>query len=111
MSTVPTLPGITSQMVPTSRIQVHLLTSGPKEGAPVIFIHGNASSATFWEEIMLKLPAGYRGLRAKRTTAQKRFSAPLEDPARLGPPGKTEAARASLHRRTSIPAERGGKTI
>ncbi len=29
---------------------------------PVLFIHGNASSATYWEEIMLKLPAGYRGI-------------------------------------------------
>jgi pimeloyl-ACP methyl ester carboxylesterase len=28
----------------------------------VVFFHGNASSATFWEEIMLKLPAGYRGV-------------------------------------------------
>jgi pimeloyl-ACP methyl ester carboxylesterase len=41
---------------------MHILTSGSQAGVPVIFIHGNASSATFWEEIMLKLPAGYRSL-------------------------------------------------
>jgi pimeloyl-ACP methyl ester carboxylesterase len=41
---------------------MHVLSSGPEDGTPVIFVHGNASSATFWEEIMLKLPAGYRGL-------------------------------------------------
>ena len=62
MSTVPTLPGITSKVVDTSRLKMHVLTSGPENGAPVLFVHGNASSATYWEEIMLKLPAGFRGI-------------------------------------------------
>jgi pimeloyl-ACP methyl ester carboxylesterase len=62
MSTVPTLPGITSKVVDTPRIQMHVLFSGPEDGTPVLFIHGNASSATYWEEIMLKLPEGFRGL-------------------------------------------------
>ena len=62
MSTVPTLPGITSKLVDTPRIQMHVLFSGPEEGTPVLFIHGNASSATYWEEIMLKLPEGFRGI-------------------------------------------------
>ena len=62
MSTVPTLPGITSQRVPTSRLTVHVLTSGPADGAPVVFVHGNVSSATFWEETMLRLPEGFRGI-------------------------------------------------
>jgi pimeloyl-ACP methyl ester carboxylesterase len=64
MSTIPTLPGITSRMVETSRIKMHVLTSGPATGVPVLFIHGNASSATYWEETMLKLPAGFRGIAA-----------------------------------------------
>ena len=62
MSTVPTLPGITSKMVDTPRIQMHALFSGPEDGTPVLFLHGNASSATYWEEIMLKLPEGFRGI-------------------------------------------------
>ncbi|MBN2043953.1 MAG: alpha/beta hydrolase [Anaerolineales bacterium] len=62
MSSVPTLDGIDSKMVETSRIKTHVLFSGPADGAPVLFLHGNASSATFWEEIMLMLPEGYRGL-------------------------------------------------
>ena len=45
MSSIPTLPGITSQMVPTGRINTHVLTSGPADGESVVFIHGNASSA------------------------------------------------------------------
>lgn len=62
MTTVPTLPGITSKMIETSRIRTHVLFSGPEGGVPILFIHGNASSATYWEEIMLALPAGFRGI-------------------------------------------------
>ena len=62
MPTVPTLPGVTSRMVDTPRLKIHALLSGPEDGAPVLFVHGNASSATYWEETMLALPAGYRGI-------------------------------------------------
>jgi pimeloyl-ACP methyl ester carboxylesterase len=62
MSTVPTLSGITSKMIDTPRLRIHALFSGPEDGIPVLFFHGNASSATYWEEIMLKLPKGYRGI-------------------------------------------------
>ncbi len=62
MSTVPTLPGITSQMVQTDRLNVHVLSCGPENGTPVVFVHGNVSSATYWEETMLALPAGFRGI-------------------------------------------------
>ena len=62
MSSIPTLPGIASKMVQTPRINTHVRTSGAENATPVFFIHGNASSATFWEEIMLKLPAAYRGI-------------------------------------------------
>jgi pimeloyl-ACP methyl ester carboxylesterase len=49
-------------MIETPRLKMHALFSGPQAGEPVIFIHGNASSATFWEQTMLKLPAKYRGI-------------------------------------------------
>lgn len=62
MSTIPTLPGITSKMIQTPRLAVHALSSGPDDGAPVLFIHGNGASATFWEETMLALPAGFRAI-------------------------------------------------
>ncbi|HLO33361.1 MAG TPA: alpha/beta hydrolase [Anaerolineales bacterium] len=62
MSTIPTLPGITSEMVDTPRLKMHVLFSGAESGVPVLFVHGNASSGTYWEEIMLKLPAGFRGI-------------------------------------------------
>jgi pimeloyl-ACP methyl ester carboxylesterase len=39
-----------------------VLSSGTEDGIPVLFIHGNASSATFWEAVMLALPKGYRAI-------------------------------------------------
>mgnify|MGYP001054984776 CR=1 FL=1 len=62
MTNPATLPGIESQLIDTPRLQQHILTAGSPDGIPVLFIHGNASSATFWEETMLALPAGYRAI-------------------------------------------------
>jgi pimeloyl-ACP methyl ester carboxylesterase len=56
---IPTLPGVTSRIVKTDRLLVHLLTTGSRDGIPVLFVHGNVSSATFWEETMLALPVQY----------------------------------------------------
>lgn len=78
MPTVPTLPGITSQMIDTPRLRTHVLSCGER-GVPVIFLHGNASSATFWEETMLALSAGFHALapdlRGYGDTEDKRIDA------------------------------------
>src|SRR5215203_3377447 len=58
----PLLPAIESQVVPTKRLKVRVLTSGPEDGVPVVLVHGNVSAARFWEETMLALPATYRAL-------------------------------------------------
>ena len=62
MNTIPTLPGIESRMVETARLTMHVLFSGDEGGEPVLFVHGNASSATYWEETMLALPEGFRAI-------------------------------------------------
>ena len=62
MSSIPVLEGITSQIVHTRRLKVHTLSAGPQNGTPVVFVHGNGATATFWEEVMLALPAGFRGI-------------------------------------------------
>lgn len=49
-------------MVSTPRLVQHVLRSGPANGVPVIFLHGNFSSALYWEETMLALPPAYQGL-------------------------------------------------
>jgi len=59
---IPTLPEITSKTIETPRITTRVLFSGPEDGTPVLFLHGNVSSATWWEEALVSLPAGYRGI-------------------------------------------------
>jgi pimeloyl-ACP methyl ester carboxylesterase len=36
--------------------------TGDSGGAPVLFLHGNMSNATWWEEPMLRLPDGFWGI-------------------------------------------------
>ncbi|MEN8114107.1 MAG: alpha/beta hydrolase [Actinomycetota bacterium] len=59
---VATLSGITAQTVTTERLTTRVLFSGSENGIPVLFIHGNFSSATWWEETMLQLPPQYRAI-------------------------------------------------
>lgn len=61
MPSTPLLPGVTSRMVSTPRLRNHVL-SGPAGATPVVFIHGNASSARFFEDTLAALPPPYRGL-------------------------------------------------
>lgn len=59
---IPTLPGVTAQTVTTPRLATRVLFAGPEDGVPVLFLHGNMSSATWWEEVMVTLPAGFRAI-------------------------------------------------
>lgn len=59
------LDGITARVIDTSRLRVNVLErTGDDPAAPpertVVFVHGNVSSALFWQEIMLALPADLR---------------------------------------------------
>ena len=59
---IPTLPGITANN--DLQLGAHhdarpVFSADDKSGTPVIFAHGNLTSAIFWEETMLALPAGY----------------------------------------------------
>ncbi|HET7479484.1 MAG TPA: alpha/beta hydrolase [Rubrobacteraceae bacterium] len=57
-----TLEGVTARMVETPRLATHILESGPEGGVPVVFVHGNVSSALFFEETLVALPDAYRGI-------------------------------------------------
>ena len=46
----------------TDRLTTRVLFTGPDDGIPVLFIHGNFSNATWWEETMLALPPKFRGI-------------------------------------------------
>lgn len=60
--TIPALPGITVETVATSRLTMSVRGSGPADGEPVVFVHGNVSSGVFWEETMLALPPRFRAI-------------------------------------------------
>jgi pimeloyl-ACP methyl ester carboxylesterase len=59
---IATLPGVSAERVVTRRLHTRVLGTGPDSGEPVLFLHGNLSSATWWEEVMVSLPAGYRAI-------------------------------------------------
>ena len=56
------LNGITNRKIQTTRLEQNVYLSGTETGIPVIFLHGNFAAALYWEETMLALPAGYRGI-------------------------------------------------
>lgn len=60
--TTPTLPGVEARTIQSNRITTRVLFSGPEDGTPVLFLHGNLCNATWWETTMLGLPDGYRGI-------------------------------------------------
>ncbi|HEX5570519.1 MAG TPA: alpha/beta fold hydrolase, partial [Ktedonobacterales bacterium] len=62
LTNAPLLPGIQAKLVETPRLRVNVLSAGDEAGTPVALIHGNVSSARFFEETLLALPQGYWGL-------------------------------------------------
>jgi pimeloyl-ACP methyl ester carboxylesterase len=61
-ASIATLPGVTAERVVTSRLGTRVLFAGPDSGDPVLFLHGNLSSATWWEEVLVSLPAEFRAI-------------------------------------------------
>jgi pimeloyl-ACP methyl ester carboxylesterase len=59
---IPTLPGVSAQIITSARLTTRVLFSGPPDGVPVLLLHGNNSCATWWEEVMISLPPGWRGI-------------------------------------------------
>jgi pimeloyl-ACP methyl ester carboxylesterase len=56
------LPGVTARRVPTTRLVVNVLHDNRVAGRPVLFVHGNVSSAAFFQTTLLALPEGFRGI-------------------------------------------------
>jgi pimeloyl-ACP methyl ester carboxylesterase len=50
------------ERVATGRLTMNVLSTERSDGEPVVFVHGNVSSALFFDETMLALPAGLRGV-------------------------------------------------
>lgn len=60
--TVATMDGIIARNVTTPRLATRVLFAGGEGATPVLFLHGNVSSATWWEETMVALPGEFHGV-------------------------------------------------
>ena len=60
LAIVDLLPGVRSSLVDTDRIRMRVLEAGPADGEPVVLVHGNLSTARFYEHLMPELPPRYR---------------------------------------------------
>ncbi|HZC07232.1 MAG TPA: alpha/beta hydrolase [Ktedonobacterales bacterium] len=57
-SSYPLLRGVRSRTIATSRLRQHIYASTAEDGERLLLVHGNASSARFFEELIASLP-GY----------------------------------------------------
>ena len=62
MLTPELLGGVRACDVRTPRLRQHVLLSGEGDGPVVVFVHGNLSTARFFEETLAAVPPGYRGI-------------------------------------------------
>lgn len=62
MMSAPLMSGIESTVIETPRLRTHMLQAGASTGTPVVLVHGNVSSARFFEETLLALPESYWGI-------------------------------------------------
>lgn len=69
---------IQSTVITTPRLRTHVLLSGAKDGTPVLFVHGNCSSARFFEHTMASLPAGLRAIAPDLRGYGDSASAPID---------------------------------
>ena len=58
----PLLAGLEASIARTARLRTHIITRGPADGVPVVFVHGNLSAARFWEETLVALPPQFRAI-------------------------------------------------
>lgn len=56
------LAGLKIDHVATPRLRTAVLVDERHDGEPVVFVHGNVSSSLFWQESILALPDGFRGI-------------------------------------------------
>lgn len=66
-SRFPLIPGVRSHIVISSRLRHHVYESGLPGAEPIVLVHGNASSARFYEQLLARL-AGHAVDEPERTS-------------------------------------------
>lgn len=51
---------VSETFVTTARLTTRVLCAGPDTGEPLVLVHGNLSNASWWRDLMVRLPEGYR---------------------------------------------------
>lgn len=46
--------------MPTDRLRMHVWTSGPADGRPLLLVHGNITTGGFWKYVAEALPGDVR---------------------------------------------------
>jgi pimeloyl-ACP methyl ester carboxylesterase len=54
--------GVGPATIDTDRLRIQGLATGPEDGEPVVFLHGNLTTSLFWDETLAALPDRYRGV-------------------------------------------------
>lgn len=54
--------GLPASIVTTRRLTTRVLFAGPAAGEPVLFLHGDLSTADWWVDTMTRLPGGFLGI-------------------------------------------------
>lgn len=52
--------GFSGRMVETPRLAMHVWTSGPEDGRPLLLVHGNITTGGFWRYVAEELPDDVR---------------------------------------------------
>lgn len=77
------MPGVRAAEV-QGRIRTHYLESGPSDGEPVVFVHGNLSTSRFFEHLMPGAPERWRILAPDMRCFGRSEPAPIDATRGLG---------------------------
>lgn len=72
------LPGLSFESTTTPRLRINAIVDDRSDGQVVLFVHGNVSSSIFWQESILALPVGFRGIAVDLRGFGKSEPAPVD---------------------------------
>lgn len=107
---LPVRDGITAATISSARLATRVLFSGPDDGIPVLFLHGNLSAATWWESTMVRLPPQYRGIAPDQRGFGDADPAPASSPGTRSPNGSPRSPSCRAMQQASYSSAGCGRT-